>query len=148
MISFLHPLRALHGRGVLGINQRNAGYVLPENPRRHYPRVDDKLLKKRLGEAAGIPTPEPLGVVSYHHELRSLPALLAPLSQFVLKPGRGAQGNGIIVIDEVEGESYRKANGSRLNAQEIRQHVSNMISGVFSLRGDWDSCLIDRKSVV
>jgi len=140
--------RALHQRGVLGINQRNGALVLPLNPRRHYPRVDDKLLTKRLAEAAGLPTPRTLGVVSFHHQLRDLPALLAGRQQFVLKPARGSQGNGIVVISHVEGDAYHKSSGAVLSAPEIRQHVSNTLSGVFSLRGDVDRCIVEERIIL
>lgn len=140
--------RALHERGVLGMNQRNAALVLPLNPRRHVPRVDDKLLTKQLAEAAGIPTPRSLGVISYHHQLRDLPRLLADRQEFVLKPARGAQGNGIVVVTSVENGRYRKSSGALLSAVELRQHVSSTLSGVFSLRGDIDSCLIEERIVL
>lgn len=141
--------RALRDRGVLGINRRNGAFVLPLNPRQHYPRVDDKLITKRLAQQAGIPTPALLGVVRYHHELRDLPAMLAGRDSFVLKPGKGAQGNGIVVITGVEADgAYRKSSGAVLSADALRQHVSNMISGVFSLRGDTDACLIEQRIIL
>ena len=141
--------RALRERGVLGINQRNGAFVLPLNPRQHYPRVDDKLLTKRLAQAAGIPIPTLHGVVTFHHELRDLPALLAGRDSFVLKPSRGAQGNGIIVITGVDEQGrFRKSSGALLTATALRQHVSNTISGVFSLRGDVDACLIEERVVL
>jgi alpha-L-glutamate ligase-like protein len=148
MRRFFARARALHERGVLGMNQRNAALVLPLNPRRHVPRVDDKLLTKRLAEAAGIPTPRSLGVISYHHQLRELPRLLDGHQQFVLKPGRGAQGNGIVVVTSVENGHYHKSSGALLSAVELRQHVSSTLSGVFSLRGDIDSCLIEERIVL
>jgi len=148
MRRFFARARALHERGVLGINERNGALVLPLNPRRHFPRVDDKLLTKRLAEAAGIPTPRSLGVITYHHQLRDLPRLLAGRDQFVLKPARGAQGNGIVVVTSVEDGHYRKSSGPLLSAVEIRQHVSSTLSGVFSLRGDIDSCLIEERVVL
>ena len=37
--------------GLMGIGQRNADYVLMHNPRKFYPRVDDKLLTKKLALA-------------------------------------------------------------------------------------------------
>jgi alpha-L-glutamate ligase-like protein len=138
--------RALRERGVLGINQRNGAFVLPLNPRRHYPRVDDKLLTKRLAEALALPTPRLLGVIAYQHELRDLPALLDGREQFVLKPARGAQGNGIVVVTHVEPDGrYRKSSGALLTPLALRQHVSNTLSGVFSLRGDADACLIEQR---
>ena len=140
--------RALRAAGVLGINRRNAELVLPQNPRRNFPRVDDKLITKQLCERAGIPTPETYGLVSYHHELRFLPELLEGREEFVLKPARGSQGNGIVVIVAVEPRGYRKSSGVLLSYPRLRQHVSSILSGVFSLRGDADSCLIERRIVL
>lgn len=140
--------RALHERGVLGMNLRNGALVLPLNPRRHFPRVDDKLLTKRLALEAGIPTPASLGVITYHHQLRELSRLLDGREQFVLKPSRGAQGNGIVVVTSVEKGHYRKSSGQLLSAAAVRQHISSTLSGVFSLRGDVDSCLIEQRVVL
>jgi alpha-L-glutamate ligase-like protein len=133
---------------VLGINERNAEFVLPSNPRASYPRVDDKLLTKSLAVAAGIPVPTLLGKVSYHHELHDLPQMLQGLRDFVLKPARGAQGNGIVVITDIHEGAYRKSSGRLLSYPELRQHVSSTISGVFSLRGDPDSCLIEARVMI
>lgn len=140
--------RALRAAGVLGINGRNAELVLPQNPRRNYPRVDDKLLTKQLASRAGIPVPQTYGVVSYHHELRFLPELLEGREEFVLKPAHGAQGNGVVVIVAVEPQGYRKSTGVLLSYARLRQHVSSTLSGVFSLRGDADSCLIEKRVVL
>ncbi|MGE3499317.1 MAG: alpha-L-glutamate ligase-like protein [Candidatus Binatia bacterium] len=140
--------RALRDRGVLGMNERNGAFVLPLNPRQHYPRVDDKLLTKQLARRSGIPTPDLLGVVSYYHELDDLPALLNGRDSFVLKPARGAQGNGIVVVTHSDGETFRKSSGAQLTSTQLRQHVSNTISGVFSLRGDPDSCLIEQRIIL
>ena len=57
----LNPFRIakrLREIGLVGIGQRNADFVLRYNQRRFYPRVDDKLLTKRLAIAAGLPVPE------------------------------------------------------------------------------------------
>jgi alpha-L-glutamate ligase-like protein len=140
--------RALRGHGVLGLNERNASFVLPLNPRKHYPRVDDKLLTKRLAEEAGIPIPPTLGVISHHFELAGLPDLLAGLDDFVLKPARGCQGNGIVVIVGNEQGRFRRTSGQLMTRDAVRQHVSSTISGVFSLRGDWDSCIIETRVVL
>jgi alpha-L-glutamate ligase-like protein len=148
MKGLLYRWTALRQARVLGINQRNAEYILPRNPRSHYPRVDDKLLTKRLAQAAGLPTPQLLGVISYHHELRGLPHLLEKTADFVLKPARGTQGNGILVISGREGSHYRKSSGAMVRFEQLRQHVSNMISGAFSLRGDWDHCLIEARVIL
>mgnify|MGYP000278568350 CR=1 FL=1 len=140
--------RALRARGVLGMNDRNGRFVLPLNPRKFYPRVDDKLLTKQLAEARGIAVPALLGVVSHYHELRHVPEMLAPHETFVLKPARGSQGNGIVVVVGRDGDLYRRPNGTTLTVAELQQHVSSILSGVFSLRGDWDNCLIEELVIV
>lgn len=141
--------RALRARGVLGINQRNGAFVLPLNPRQHYPRVDDKLITKRLAQAAGIPTPTLHGVIAFQHQLRDLGAMFAGRTSFVLKPARGAQGNGIVVVTGSDGNGgFRKSSGALLTAAALRQHVSNTISGLFSLRGDVDACLLEERVVL
>jgi len=139
--------RTLRRLGVLGMNQRNAEFVLPNNPRRNYPRVDDKLRTKQLAAAAGIPVPALLGVVAFDHELRNLSRVLDGLTQFVLKPARGSQGNGIVVVTEVENGAYRRPSGRILSFPQLRQHISSTIAGVFSLRGDVDTCLVEDRVI-
>jgi len=145
MTGFFGRVRALRARGVLGINRRNAEFVLPHNPRRHYPRVDDKLLTKQLAETVGIPVPRSLGVIAYHHQLRHLARMLEGEQEFVLKPVRGAQGNGIVVVDAVDDGHYCKAGGTRLSAEELRQHAANVLAGLFSFHGEADQCLIEAR---
>lgn len=138
----------LRQRGVLGMNDRNGRFVLPMNPRKHYPRVDDKLLTKQLAQARGIPVPGLLGVVSHYHQLRNVPEMLAPHETFVLKPARGSQGNGIVVIVGRDGDGYRRPNGTTISVAALQQHISSILSGVFSLRGDWDNCIIEELVIV
>jgi hypothetical protein len=64
--------------------------MLRWNPRRFYPRVDDKLETKRLLREAGIPTPRSLGVITTTAARPATPARRPPA---VRPPGaaRGAQ---------------------------------------------------------
>ena len=91
MLALVSKLRQ---RGVMGINQRNADFLLPYNPRKYYPLVDDKLLTKRLAEKAGINVPELYGVIEIERQVRELPALLANHREFVIKPSQGSGGKG------------------------------------------------------
>ena len=72
----LHPWRRLRELGVLGINQRNAGYIQEYNLRRLYPLVDDKLRTKELAITAGIAVPELYGVVETEAQAGRLEARL------------------------------------------------------------------------
>ncbi|MCE7917510.1 MAG: alpha-L-glutamate ligase-like protein, partial [Nitrosomonas sp. PRO5] len=55
MFGFLEKLRQ---SGVVGMNQRNADFILRYNKRSLYPLVDDKLRTKYLATASGIAVPE------------------------------------------------------------------------------------------
>ena len=53
--------KKLRQAGVLGLNERNAEYISRMNPRRLFPRVDDKVLTKQLAIDAGMAVPELYG---------------------------------------------------------------------------------------
>jgi alpha-L-glutamate ligase-like protein len=129
--------------GLLGINRRNADYVLMHNPRRFYPRVDDKLLTKQLAIAAGLPVPPLYAVVREEHQIAELHATLAAHEQFVMKPAHGSGGDGILVVVGRRGDKYRRSNGHLMTRGEFEHHLSNALSGLFSLGGHPDHLLIE-----
>jgi len=143
MMSWLRNNALLKRNGVLGINGRNAEYLLPNNPRDCYPLVDDKFLTKQLAAKAGVAVPELYGVIEIQQQVRSLPQLLATRDDFVVKPARGSQGDGIIVVTGRAGTLYRAADGSLLDDHHLSFHVSNILSGVYSLGGQTDKALIE-----
>jgi len=129
--------------GVLGLNRRNAEYTLRYNPRRLYPRVDDKLATKQLAQRAGIAVPELYGVVEENHQVRALPEMVEQYSDFVVKPAHGSGGDGILIISGRSRQMYREANGSLMSQEELGYHVSNTLSGIYSLGGQPDRALIE-----
>ncbi|HET6603108.1 MAG TPA: alpha-L-glutamate ligase-like protein [Xanthomonadaceae bacterium] len=135
--------RGLREIGLLGIGQRNADYVLMYNPRKFYPRVDDKLITKRLALAAGLPVPELYEVVRAEHEIGKLHEKLAGRDQFVVKPAHGSGGDGILVVTGRRGERYRRSNGMLMDRAEFEHHLSNTLGGLYSLGGHPDHVLIE-----
>jgi len=133
-------LRAL---GVVGINMRNGRYLLPNNPRKLYGLVDDKLQTKALAEAEGLSVPETYAIVRTARDARLLAKSLADRGAFVIKPSRGSGGKGVLVIDGQEDGVYIKASGARLNREEVRHHVDNILAGLFSLGGQRDCALVE-----
>lgn len=131
--------------GILGMNQRNCECILDLNPRDAFPVVDAKVRMHELCGRIGVPTPEIHGVVASHSGLRTLPDLLRPLNDFVLKPNRGAGGRGILVVTGREGPFFLRHNGARLDLDDIRQHVSDVISGLYSLGGRPDEVVIQKR---
>ena len=135
--------KTLATRGVLGLNDRNARYTLWHNPRHLYPLVDDKLTTKRLAEEAGLAVPKLYGVIEIERQVRGLSSLLKPYNDFVIKPAQGSGGDGIVVITGRRGNRYRKASGQFINQEDLDHHVSNTLSGLYSLGGHPDKVLIE-----
>lgn len=133
----------LRSLGVVGINMRNARFLLPNNPRRLYGLVDDKLQTKALAEAEGLSVPATYAVVRSPHDAILLDDHLAGHQAFVIKPSRGSGGKGVLVIDSREGQSYIKASGARLSRDDVRHHVANILAGLFSLGGQRDCALVE-----
>jgi alpha-L-glutamate ligase-like protein len=133
----------LRERGVLGINQRNLDFLAEYNARRLYPLVDDKVKTKELAKQAGVAVPELYALIEIQHQLRELPALLAPYPDFVIKPARGSGGEGIVVIASRSRGSYRTSSGRLITAEELEHHVSMILAGVHSLGGHPDKAIVE-----
>ena len=65
-----------HRRDLVGINRRNVELVYAQNPRKHYPIADDKLLCKVHLERAGVPVSRTIVTCD---GLRDIPATLRAL---------------------------------------------------------------------
>ena len=135
--------RRLRELGVLGINGRNANFVLPHNPRRAYPEVDDKIRTKELCERAGVPVPRLIGAIRHHFELERLAELIAPHRSFVMKPARGSQGKGIAVVRDRVDDRFELAGRRTATLEDLRFRASEILSGLFSLGGQPDSVVIE-----
>lgn len=141
--------RDLHEMGILGINNRVGRYILRHNQRKHYPLVDNKILTAQRAAAWGIAMPENYLVVENYGFLKKLDVKLPQYSSFVIKPAKGSQGNGIIVIKEIvrEGDRvlYRRSNDKLMEVDEIKHHISGILSGLYSLSGQSDMAIIQAK---
>jgi alpha-L-glutamate ligase-like protein len=145
---WLFGARRLKKLGILGMNRRNAACILDHNPRERFPIVDDKLRMRHLCQRIGVPTPAVYATVSAHSELRRLPQLLGGRSDFVIKPNRGSAGRGVLVLLGREDNTFRRHNGERLRPEQIRQHVSDILSGMYSLGGRPDQAMIQQRVLI
>ena len=138
--------KKLRAAGVLGLNERNADYIMRLNPRRFYPRVDDKALTKELAIAAGMAVPELYGMITNQGEVRDFTEIVGERSSFVVKPAQGSGGDGILVVtgrSSRKRDSFRLASGVLISEAEIFHHISNIVSGQYSLSGNPDKALIE-----
>jgi alpha-L-glutamate ligase-like protein len=137
--------KRLRELGILGMNRRNAECILDHNPRAKFPLVDDKLRMHRLCRTIGVPTPEVYAEISSYSMLRKLPALLGERGDFVIKPNRGSAGRGVLVVTDRDAHGYRRHNGELLRADDLRQHLSDILSGMYSLGGQPDTVLVQQR---
>jgi alpha-L-glutamate ligase-like protein len=145
MIGWITRWRRLKELGILGMNQRNAECILDLNPRGSFPVVDSKRLMAELCARLGVLTPALYGGLRSHSALRRLPELLAGRDDFVIKPDRGAGGRGILVVTGRDGDRFVRHNGEVLEPGDLRQHVSSVVSGLFSLGERPDEALIQQR---
>lgn len=144
-MNWLQRWRRLNKLGILGMNHRNAACILDLNPRHGYPAVDSKRTMRDLCQRIGVPTPTIYAIVAAHSALRHLPRLLETRNDFVIKPNRGAGGRGILVVNGRQGQSFIRHNGEVAEMHDIRQHVSSVVSGLYSLGGRPDAALIQQR---
>lgn len=128
---------------MVGINNRNRGYIMPRNPRRLYALVDDKVRTKELAQAAGIAVPPLIGLISSVRKARDFRELVADHDDFVVKPAHGSGGKGILVVTGRRRDRFVKSDGSLLDATEIEHHIQNVLGGVYSLGGQPDQAIIE-----
>lgn len=143
MLGLWKTWKALEAKGIMGINRRNADYVLKYNKRSLYPVVDDKILTKQRALAAGIHVPEMYGIIETEKQIEGLDRIIGERNDFVIKPAQGAGGDGILVVaDRFEGR-YKTVSGRIISHQEIEQQISTILSGLYSLGGHRDRALIE-----
>ena len=130
MIGLWKRWKDLNAKGIMGINRRNADFVLKYNKRHLYPIVDDKIITKQRAIEAGIHVPEMYGVISTEKEIEKLDSIIGEHNDFVIKPAQGAGGDGILVIaDRFEGR-YKTVSGKIVSHDEIEYQLSSILTGL------------------
>jgi alpha-L-glutamate ligase-like protein len=139
----LEAFRRLKKAGVLGMNARNADYIMRCNPRSFFPLVDDKVLTKKLAESFEIPTPSLYYVVDRYGDVAGFQEALRGIHQFAVKPARGSGGSGIVLIRDCTEEGYVTQSGEFISQQNLLYHISDILSGIYSLSGLEDRAILE-----
>jgi alpha-L-glutamate ligase-like protein len=120
-------------QALVGINLRNVALVYPNNPRRHFPIADDKLLAKQYLQRADVPVPRTVAVCEGLFAVRDTVAALLSLEHFVLKPATGSGGAGILVVGErIAGGAWRRSENRKVTAGELEKHLADIVFGAWS----------------
>lgn len=128
---------------LVGINGRNRELVYKHNDKKLLLLAADKLAAKKAMQAHAIPVPDTLGSCASHQHIPQFLAVISTLSRFVIKPNNGSQGNGILVIIGRQGEHFMSASGKHWTLKTLKQHVNDILSGVYSQDGDADTAYIE-----
>jgi alpha-L-glutamate ligase-like protein len=143
MFGWFKRAKELRESGVLGMNGRNYSVIATYNKRSLYTLVDDKVKTKRLANSININTPRMIGIIEYQHQVKDLLDIVKGYDTFVIKPAHGSGGKGVLVIKSYDGENFYAASGAVLTFKDVYQHISNTLSGLFSLGGKYDVALIE-----
>lgn len=135
----------LRAAGVIGMNKRNIKFVNGLNDRLLFPLVDDKLLTKKAALAHGISVPDLITSINTQRDISKLLLHLETETDFVTKPAKGSGGRGILVIDSMDRKYVTLANQSKLKRNEFAQYLSNVLGGLYSLGGQPDTIMVERK---
>lgn len=129
--------------GILGMNARNYSMISQLNKRSLYPLVDDKVQTKELALKNGINTTKKIGLIEYQYQVKNLKDILKSSKSFVIKPAHGSGGKGVLVIMKWNNEYFTTTSQKELTYTEVYQHISNILSGLYSLGGQYDVALIE-----
>ena len=143
MFEWLKINRKLSNMGIMGMNARNFKVISKLNKRRLYPLVDDKVKTKELALKAGINTTQKIGIIEYQHEVKNFSNIVKSSPEFVIKPAHGSGGKGVLVIKKWEENRFITASEKVLSYMDVYQHISNILSGLYSLGGRYDVALIE-----
>ena len=129
--------------GILSMNGRNYGVIAQHNKRRLFPLVDDKVQTKERANAVGIQTPKLIASISVQYEVKEFLSRVSDYKSFVIKPAHGSGGKGVLVIQSYTKNYFKTASGRVLKYREVYQHISNILSGLYSLGGRYDTALFE-----
>jgi len=132
-------------RNVLGLNRRNQDLVLRHNSPRLIGLVDHKARTKEVLARHGITVPATYARCARTRELMSLDAEIARYAEFVLKPARGAGGEGVLVIAGRDGDRLVKVSGTKLTRRDLLAHAADILGGAFSLSQARDEVLVEQR---
>ena len=142
MDSLIDRLRRVR-REALGLNRRNQELLLRLNPPRLVALVDHKVQTKEVLARHGLPVPETFGRYARQRELSSLAREAEQRVEFVLKPARGAGGEGVVVVAGRRDDRLVKSSGALLKVNDLLAHAADIIAGAFSLSQARDEALLE-----
>jgi alpha-L-glutamate ligase-like protein len=132
-------------RNALGLNRRNQDLLLRRNPPRLVALVDHKGRTKEVLAQRGVAVPQTYLWCRRTADLPAVGEALGRLHDFVLKPARGAGGEGVVVIAGRQGEQLVRVSGATVSPRDLLAHAADILGGAFSLSQTHDDVLLEER---
>ena len=126
---------------ILGINERNVHYVYAQNPKKHFPLADDKVLCKEVLHQHQIACAETYGVIERIGDIAEIWATVQHHATLAIKPANGSGGGGILILKKINGQWTKS--GQPFSDQQIYAHLAQIIMGMYAF-GSSDKVLIEQ----
>ena len=133
----------LRREGIVGMNKRNYDVIAKQNKRKLYPLVDDKVQTKLLANKYKVNTPGLIGLIEFQHQVKDFLKIIKDYKEFVIKPSHGSGGRGVLVVKDCLDGKFVTASGRKVSYNEVYKHISNVLSGLYSLGGQYDVAIIE-----
>jgi alpha-L-glutamate ligase-like protein len=101
------------------------------------------MLTKKLADTHKIPTPPLYYIVETHGDIAGLRAALREHDAFAVKPARGSGGSGIVLVHGHAKNGYVTQSGEVISFEDFSYHISEILSGIFSLSGRDDMAIVE-----
>lgn len=126
---------------VLGINERNATLIYPNNQRKHYKLADDKVLTKTILDQHKIPCAKTHAVIEKIGDIQEGWKKVQKHQKIAIKPANGSGGGGIKILKKDLSGNWISSS-KIVSDEEVFLHMANIIMGRFSL-SSYDRVLIE-----
>jgi len=143
LLEYLRFREILGSGPVLSINERNVSLVNALNTPELLELAADKVQSKAVLRERGVPVADDLAVCRTHTQLGEVLETANELDAFALKPNRGSQGNGILIVTGRDAEDFVTPSGRRLTSGDISHHICEILAGSFSQDGSEDVAFIE-----
>ncbi len=125
----------------MGMNERNATLIYPNNKRKNYKLADDKVLSKQILDQHQIPCAKTYAVIEKIGDIQKGWQEVQKYQKIAIKPANGSGGGGIKILKKDSSGNWISSS-KIVSDEEVFLHMANIIMGRFSL-SSYDRVLIE-----
>jgi alpha-L-glutamate ligase-like protein len=143
LLEYIRFRKILNQGPILSINQRNIELVNALNTHELLELAANKVESKSRLRDWDVPVPDDLAICQSHEQLSDVFEAIENLDAFAMKPNRGSQGDGILIISSRKGAAFKTPGGRRLSKDDIGHHACEVLAGSYAQDGAEDIAFIE-----